>query len=85
VNHLIYAAATAITKTVTQPSKTTKNRRIKDLWKIRIQKQINRWRRDLSILTESGFGSDNIQLNTKKKKRWIFQKYEVTIPKEQRS
>jgi hypothetical protein len=45
VNHSIYAAATVITETVTQPSKSMKNRRLKDFWKIRIQKQMNRWRK----------------------------------------
>jgi oligoribonuclease NrnB/cAMP/cGMP phosphodiesterase (DHH superfamily) len=64
VNHLIYAAATVITETVTQSGKTMKDRTFKDFWKIRIQKQINRWRKDLSILTESDSGSDNIKLNT---------------------
>jgi vacuolar-type H+-ATPase subunit H len=34
----------------------------------------------LSILTESGSGSDNIKLNTKKRR--IFQKYKVTIAEE---
>jgi hypothetical protein len=37
VNHLIYAARTVITETVTQPSKTMKNKRCKYFWKIRIQ------------------------------------------------
>jgi hypothetical protein len=79
-NYLIYAAATVITDRVTQPSKTMKNRRIRDFWKIRIQKQINRRRKDLSILTEPGSGSDNIKLNTKKRR--IFQKYKVTNAEE---
>jgi hypothetical protein len=43
---------------------------------IRIQRQISNWRRELSILTESGSGSDNIKLNIKKRK--TFQKYKVT-------
>jgi hypothetical protein len=53
-----------------------KNRRNKDTWKIRIQRQISNWRRELSILTESVLGSDNIKLNLKK--RTIFQKYKIT-------
>jgi K+-transporting ATPase c subunit len=79
MNYLIYTAATVITERVTQPRKTMKNKRFKDFWKIRIQKQINRWTIDLSILTESGSGSDNIKLNTKK---GIFQQYKVTNAEE---
>jgi hypothetical protein len=45
--------------------KKVKNRRNKDSWKIRIQRQISNWRRELSILTESGSGSNNIKLNIK--------------------
>jgi hypothetical protein len=52
-----------------------KSTRNTDSWKIRIQRQISNWRRELSILTESGSGSD-IKLNIKKGK--IFQKYKVT-------
>jgi hypothetical protein len=36
--------------------------------------------KDLSILTESGSGSDNIKLNTKRRR--IFQKYKVTNAEE---
>jgi hypothetical protein len=75
-NHLIYAAARVITERITKSSKKVKNRRNKDSWKIRIQGQISNWRTELSILTESGSGSDNIKLNIKKRK--IFQKYKVT-------
>jgi hypothetical protein len=53
-----------------------KNRRNKDSWKIRIQRQISSWRRELSILNGSGLSSDIIKLNTKKRKN--FQKYKVT-------
>jgi aromatic ring-opening dioxygenase catalytic subunit (LigB family) len=73
---LIYAATTVITERITEPGKKVKNRRNKDSWKIRIQRQISNWRKELSILIESGSGSDNIKLNTKKRK--IFQKYKVT-------
>jgi hypothetical protein len=76
INLLIYAAATVITKPrITKPCKKVKSRRNKDAWKIRIQRQISNWRRELSILTESGLSSDNIKLNIKKRK--IFQKYKV--------
>jgi hypothetical protein len=75
-DHLIYAAETVITKRITKPGQKVKNRRNEDSWKIRIQRQISNWRRELSILTESGSGSDNIKLNLKKRK--MFQKYKVT-------
>jgi hypothetical protein len=76
INHLIYAAATVITEIITKPGKTVKNRRKKDSWKIRIQRKISNWRKELPILTESGLGSDNIKPNIKKRK--MFQKYKVT-------
>jgi hypothetical protein len=37
-------------------------------WKIRIQKQIDNWRKELSIMAETGTGSDNGKLNWKKRK-----------------
>jgi hypothetical protein len=43
-----------------------KRRRFKDFWKIRIQKTDKQMEKDVSILTESGSGSVNIKLNTKK-------------------
>jgi hypothetical protein len=72
INHLIYAAATVITERIAKTGKKVKNRRNKDSWKIIIQRQISNWRRELSILTESGSGADNIKLNIKK--RNFFQK-----------
>jgi hypothetical protein len=65
-NHLIYAAATVITEKVTKPGKMVKSRRNKNSWKIRIQTQISNWRKELSILAESGPGPDNSKLNVKK-------------------
>jgi uncharacterized protein (UPF0303 family) len=41
-----------------------------------MQKQISSWRRELSIIAETGTGSDNGKLNRKKRK--IFQKYRMT-------
>jgi len=41
-----------------------------------MQKQISNWRKELSILAETGTGSYNGKLNRKKRK--IFQKYSVT-------
>jgi len=41
-----------------------------------MQKQISSWRKELSIIAETGTGSDNGKLNRKKRK--IFQKYRVT-------
>jgi hypothetical protein len=77
---LIYAAATVITEKVTKHGKTVKSRRNKNSWKIRIQRQISNWRKDLSILAESGPGTNNSKLKVKKRK--IFQKYKVTDTKE---
>jgi len=45
-----------------------------------MQKQISIWRKELSILAETGTGSDNGKLNRKKRK--IFQKYSVTNARE---
>ena len=61
INNLIYAAATVITQTLNEK-----------FWKIRMQKQISSWRKELSIIAETGTGSDNGKLNRKKRK--IFQK-----------
>ena len=57
----------------------TNNRKVK-FWKIRTQKQISCWRKELSKIAEMGTGSDNGKLNRKKRK--IFQKYRVTNPRE---
>jgi hypothetical protein len=75
INHLIYAAATVITERITKPGKMVKNGRNKDSWKIRIQKEISNWRKELSILMESGLGSDKVELDIKERK--IFQKYKI--------
>jgi hypothetical protein len=53
INQLIYVAGTVITERVTKPGKKVKNRRNKDSWKIRIQRQISIWRRELSILNQA--------------------------------
>jgi len=76
INNLIYVAATVMTQTLNEPSKRSKNRRDVKFWKIRMQKQISNWRKELSIIAETGTGSDNGKLNRKKRK--IFQKYVVT-------
>ena len=76
INNLIYAAATIMTQALNEPSKRSKNRRNIKFWKIRMQKQISSWRKELSIIAETGTGSDNGKLNRKKRK--IFQKYRVT-------
>ena len=79
-NNLIYAAATIMTQTLNDPSKRSKNRKNVKFWKIRMQKQISSWRKELSIIAETGTGSDNGKLNRKKRK--IFQKYRVTNVRE---
>jgi hypothetical protein len=45
-----------------------------------MQKQINSWKKELSIIAESGTDSDNAKLNRKKRK--IFKKYRVTDARE---
>ena len=45
-----------------------------------MQKQISGWRKELSIIAETGTVWDNGKLNRKKKK--IFQKYRVTNARE---
>ena len=45
-----------------------------------MQKQISSWRKELSIIAESGTGSDYGKLNRKKRK--IFQKCRVTNARE---
>jgi len=45
-----------------------------------MQKQLSSWRKELSIIAETGTGSDNGKLNRKKRK--IFQKYKVTNARE---
>ena len=61
-----------MTKTLNEPSKRSKNRRDVKFWKIRMQKQISSWRKELSIIAETGTGSDYGKLNRKKRK--IFKK-----------
>jgi hypothetical protein len=63
INNLIYAAATIMTQTMNEPSKRSKNRRNVQYWKIRMQKQISNWRKELSIIAEARTGSDNGKLN----------------------
>jgi len=58
----------------------SKNRRNIKFWEIRLQKQTSSWRKALSIIAETGKGSDNGKLNRKKRK--IFQKYKVTNARE---
>ena len=66
INNMIYAAATIITQTLNEPSGRNKNRRNVKFWKIRMQKQISICRKKLSIIAETGTGSDNGKLNRKK-------------------
>jgi hypothetical protein len=80
INNLINAAATLVTAALNQHSKRGKNRRDENFWKIRIQRQISNWRKEISIIAELGTGSDNSKLNRKKRK--IFQKYKVTNARE---
>jgi len=76
INNLIYAAATNMTQTLNEPSKISKTRRNVKFWKTGMQKQISSWRKELSIIAETGTGSDNGKLNKKMGK--IFKKYTLT-------
>ena len=76
INNPIHAAATIIKQTLNEPSKRNKNGRKVKFWKIRKQKQISSWRKELSTIAESGTDSDCGKLNRKKRK--VFQKYRVT-------
>jgi len=80
INNLIYAAATIMTQTLNDPNKRSKNRREVNFWKIKMQKQISSWRKELSVIAATGTGSDNVKLNRKKRK--IFKKYRVTNSRE---
>ena len=80
INNLIYAAATIMTQTLNGPNRRSKNRRDIKFWKIRTQKQISSWRKELSIIAETGRGSDNVKLNRKKRK--IFKIYRVANARE---
>ena len=46
IKNLIYAAATTVTQTLNKPSKKNKTRRNVKFWKIRMQKQISKWRKE---------------------------------------
>jgi len=69
-----------MTQTLNEPSKRSKNRRNVKFWKIRMPKQISSLRKELSIIAETGTGSDNGKLKRKKMK--IFQKYRVADARE---
>jgi len=56
-----------------EPNKRSNNRRDVKFWIIRMQKQISSWRKELTIIAETGTGSDNVKLNRKKRK--ILKKY----------
>jgi len=43
-----------MTQTLNEPRKRRKNRRNVKSWKIRMQKQISSWRKELSIIAEAG-------------------------------
>jgi hypothetical protein len=56
-----------MTQTLNAPSKRSKNRRNVQFWKIRMQKQISNWRKELSIIAEAGTDSDSGKFNRKKR------------------
>jgi len=67
INNVIYAAAIIMTQTLNEPSKRSKSRRDVEFWKIIMQKQRSSWREELSIIADTGTGSDNGKLNRKKR------------------
>jgi hypothetical protein len=67
-------------QTMNQCRKRSKNRRNENFWKIRMQRHISSWGKELSILAETGIGTNNGKLN--RKKGVIFQKYRVTNTRE---
>jgi hypothetical protein len=66
INNLIYSAAILITEEANQPSKRGKNRRNEKFWKIRMERQISSWRKQISIIPETGTGYGNSTLNRKR-------------------
>jgi len=70
-NYFIHAAGTIMAQTMNQSSKRSKNRRNENFWKMKMQRQIRNWRKELSIMAETGTCSDNGKLHRKKRK--IFQ------------
>jgi len=69
-----------MTQILNEPNKRSKNRRDDKFWKIRMQKKISSWRKELSIIAKTGTGSDNVNLNRKKRKN--LKKNRVTISME---
>jgi len=68
INNLIYAAATIITQTLNEPSKkkqNLKNCKVLENKNAETNKQLEK---ELSILAETGTGSDNGKLNRKRRK-----------------
>ena len=68
INNLIYTAATIITQTLNEPSKkkqNLKNCKVLENKNAETNKQLEK---ELSILAETGTGSDNGKLNRKRRK-----------------
>jgi hypothetical protein len=51
---------------VNRPNERGKNRRNENFWKIRMQRQISNWRKEISIIAETATGSDNSTLSRKR-------------------
>jgi len=51
-----------------EPNKRSKNRNDVKFWKIRMQKQISSWRKELSIIAETRTDSDIGKLNGNRRK-----------------
>ena len=72
INNLINDAATIMTQTMNEPSKSSKNGKNENFWKIRRQRQKRKRRKQVLIIAETGTGSENEQMNKSKKRGRIF-------------
>jgi len=68
INNLICDAATIMTQAMNHPSNRSRNRRNENFWKIRMQRQISNWRKELSIIAETRTDSDIGKLNGNRRK-----------------
>ena len=66
ISKLIYNGTTIMTQKMNERRERNTNRRNKNIWEIRMQSQIRKWRKELSIVAENGRGSFYGKLNGKK-------------------
>ena len=56
INNFIYAAAPIMTPTMNQPSKRSLSRRNENFWKIRMQREISNWRKEVHSVEQKSIG-----------------------------